>query len=175
MHAAEIAGGARGDTRRIIDLNNMYCFELFCSASKNSSDAFGCAGCQRASGIHSCPHEMMECLSYAYMKSKRLTGEFQNSTVARHMDATRCPIAHTAWLLFIRDQIDECKDDFKNIIYNATDPNEWHGIPLLPGESFPLRAHAARPASCWPYCSALPIAGGFLRVLRDVNHSCSML
>ena len=42
-----------------------------------------------------------------------------------------CPIAHAAWLLFIRDHIPECKDSFLQIILDSTSPNDWHGIPLL--------------------------------------------
>ena len=70
VYAAEKFGGARGDTRRIIDLNTLYCFEAFCSTDDKNSSRFTCRGCQRASATHTCPHEMMECLSFAYMKSK---------------------------------------------------------------------------------------------------------
>ena len=70
VHAAEKFGGARGDTRRICDLNSLYCFQAFCSHSKLSSASFSCQGCKRHSGKHTCPHSMMECLSFAYMKSK---------------------------------------------------------------------------------------------------------
>ena len=56
------------------------------------------------------------------------------------MDATQCPIAHTAWLLFVRDEIDECKDDYKNIVYEAITTGDFHGIPLLHSKSLNLSA-----------------------------------
>lgn len=64
-------GGPRSDTRRIFDLHRMYHYEIYCPKA-GASASFGCPGCQRASGVHQCPHEMMQCLSFVYDKSEYL-------------------------------------------------------------------------------------------------------
>ena len=71
--SGEKFGGARGDTRRVCDLNKLFRFELYIRTSKNSLTSFDCAACHRRSAgmnKHTCGHVIMEGLCFATMKSE---------------------------------------------------------------------------------------------------------
>lgn len=94
-------GGMRPDSRRMVDLNELYCFELFCKSSKSNVDTFGCEGCKRNSAPHTCPHQTMQCLSVGYMECKTKK-EYADSALCRHMHPELCGIGSVAWHLFTR-------------------------------------------------------------------------
>ena len=63
-------GGWRPDNRRRWDYDKMYLYELYCKTSSSSAATFECPGCKSNSFEHTCPHEIMQCLSVVYMESK---------------------------------------------------------------------------------------------------------